>query len=127
MSQSIKDLCLKIATTYKLDGHQNLEMYFDFIPDDIRSIDELEAFKGYNEFSSSDVKNIVESFALLLGSITTFFTLKQALKKKETNVHSDMIKSSWKNRLLAEGMSADKAEAIVSSFSEDLQKLLGHD
>jgi hypothetical protein len=127
MAQTIKDLCRQIASSYELEGNETLDMYFDFIPDTIESEEELKEllhFSGHNEFSGADLKEYVESFALLLGSITTFITLRKELTKKKTQVHSDLIRSSWKNRLLAEGMDAAKAEAIVSSFSADLETLL---
>ncbi|MES2556302.1 MAG: hypothetical protein V4604_09145 [Bacteroidota bacterium] len=128
MKKTIKDLCQQIATAHNLEGNETLDIYFSFIPDHITSegqIKELMNFSGHNEFSTAGLKECVESFALLLGSITTILNLRQMLKKKETKIHPDLIKSSWKNRLLAEGMDESKAEAIVSSFSSDLQLLLG--
>lgn len=125
--EELKDLCKKIAIDQGLEGNDSIEVFMEFIPKKLEEeshLEELRNFSGHNEFSAADVKESIESFALLLGSIGTFLTLRKTLRAKKDKVTSELLSNSWKNRLLAEGIDEEKANTIVNSFSKDLELLL---
>ena len=130
MIDAIKKLCLKIAVDQNLVGAESLELYSEFISNEINSekqFNDILEFNGHNEFSGADIKEYVEAASLLIGSIGTFLSLRKSSRRKNEKLTFLLLKNSWKNRLLAEGLDNEKVEEIVSSFTNDLKLILLED
>lgn len=81
------------------------------------------------EFRFIDTEKVklgIELIALITGTIKLYKTIKDEFFNKTNEPNNTIIelKSKWKNLLMVSDMSEEKANRIVSMFSEDIEKII---
>ena len=76
-------------------------------------------------FGVAEAKMIVEVAALIVGSVKTFLEIKKLRNASSiTKDNSQDISARWGQKLIEEGISPDKAKAIVTEFKDELGTVL---
>jgi len=74
-------------------------------------------------FGVAEAKMVVEIASLVAGSVKAFLEIRK-LRNELKPDESQAISLVWRQRLIEEGVSADKAQAIVSEFENEMKTVV---
>lgn len=75
-------------------------------------------------FGIGEAKLVVEIASLIAGSVKALFEIKKLRNENSTTDDSQDVGTRWQKKLIEEGISPDKAQAIVTEFKNDMATVL---